>query len=34
MKTTVPSEAEQVCACDPRHLEVGGFDPDCPKHSS
>lgn len=20
------------CACDPRHIEVGGFDRGCPRH--
>lgn len=23
----------QDCTCDPRHLEVGGYDPGCPVHS-
>jgi hypothetical protein len=23
-----------TCTCDPRHLEVGGYDPDCPVHDT
>lgn len=21
-----------ACICDPRHLEIGGYDPGCPTH--
>ena len=23
-----------VCTCDPRHLEIGGYDPGCPRHDT